>query len=394
ASPIMFPMWFRALRAAAVVAVACVAAACHGEMRLNLGPPQQVADGVELFRVNNAPVPDNPGPLAIQILRIDPERAVLSSAIANDRVMSLETVPEMAARTGALAAINAGFFVRNGDPAGLLEVGDELVSETGLMRGAVGVVRKPGQPVRLVFDRVSAGVTLRYTMDGEAVAARIDGVNTTRVRGRLMLYTPRYGPDSDTAPAGVEWQLDGSPLRVTDVRANAGKTTIPRAGAVLSFGGTVLPTALERLTVGQDVGIETSFQASFGTLPETWIDAVDIVGGAGLLVFKGTALTDWSEEQLRDGFTTERHPRTVIGASKNGTIWLITVDGRNPQVSVGMTFAELQRLASDLKLYYALNLDGGGSTTMVVKGAIVNHPSDPAGPRRVSDGIIVTPRRQ
>jgi exopolysaccharide biosynthesis protein len=111
-------------------------------------------------------------------------------------------------------------------------------------------------------------------------------------------------------------------------------------------------------------------------------------------VFKGTAIPDWSEEQLRDGFTTERHPRTVVGASKNGTIWLITVDGRNPQVSIGMTFAELQRLAFDLKLYYALNLDGGGSTTMVVNGAIVNHPSDPAGPRRVSDGLIVTARRQ
>jgi hypothetical protein len=377
------------------MAVACVAAACHGEARLDLGAPQRVADGVELFRVNNPVVLDNPGPMAIQILRLDPARVVVGAAMANDRVVSLETVPEMAARTGALAAINAGFFVvRNGDPAGLLEVDDELVSETSLMRGAVGVVRKPGQPVRLVFDRVSAGVTLRYTVDGEAVTAKIDGVNTTRVRGRLMLYTPRYGPDSDTAPAGVEWQLDGRPPRVTDVRANAGKTAIPRAGAVLSFGGTVLPTALERLTAGQTVAIETSFQASFGTLPETWIDAVDIVGGAGLLVFKGTAMTDWSEEQLRDGFTAERHPRTVIGASKDGTIWLITVDGRNSQVSVGMTFAELQRLALDLKLYYALNLDGGGSTTMVVNGAIVNHPSDPTGPRRVSDGIIVTPRRQ
>ena len=252
----MVPMCPRALRAAVVVAVACVAAACSGETRLDLGPPQRVADGVELFRVNNPAVLDNPGPLAIQILRIDPARAELSSAIANNRVVSLETVPEMAARTGALAAINAGFFVvRNGDPAGLLEVGDELVSETGLMRGAMGVVRKPGQPVRLVFDRVSAGVTLRYTVDVEVVTARIDGVNTTRVRGKLMLYTPRYGPDSDTAPAGVEWQLDGTPLAVTAVRANAGKTAIPRAGAVLSFGGTVLPMALERLTVGQAVAI-------------------------------------------------------------------------------------------------------------------------------------------
>lgn len=378
-----------------MVAVALVAAACAGETRLDLGPPQQVADGVRLYRVNNPAVLDSPGPVGIQILRLDPARTMLGSAIAKDRVVSLETVPDMAARTGALAAINAGFFVvRNGDPAGLLEVGDELVSDTSLMRGAVGVVRKPGQPVRLVFDRVSASVTLRYTVAGDAVTTPIDGVNTTRVRGRLMLYTPRYGPDSDTAPGGVEWQIDGPPLRVSDVRANAGKTPIPRNGAVLSFGGTVLPTALERLVVGQHVAIETSFQTALGTLPETWVDAEDIVGGAGLLVFRGKPITDWSEEQLREGFMTERHPRTLIGASKDGTIWLITVDGRNPQLSNGMTFGELQRLAIGLELYYALNLDGGGSTTMVVNGAIVNHPSDPAGPRRVSDGIIVTPRRQ
>jgi exopolysaccharide biosynthesis protein len=71
---------------------------------------------------------------------------------------------------------------------------------------------------------------------------------------------------------------------------------------------------------------------------------------------------------------------------------LVTVDGRNPQISLGMTFVELQRLAARLKLTDVLNLDGGGSTTMVVKGVIVNHPSDAAGPRKVSDSLIVIAR--
>jgi len=70
----------------------------------------------------------------------------------------------------------------------------------------------------------------------------------------------------------------------------------------------------------------------------------------------------------------------------------VTVDGRNPSISLGMTFAELTNLAQKLNLVYALNLDGGGSTTMVVKGKIVNHPSDAAGARRVSDALIVTRR--
>ncbi len=384
----------RGFRCAALLAIVLAGAGCPRETRLHLGAPEQVADGVTLYRITDAALLDMAGPIAIQLLRIDPAKASLESAVANARVMSLETVPDMAKRTGAIAAVNAGFFVvRNGDPTGLLEVRDELVSESGTMRGAVGIVRRTGQPTRLLFDRVTAGVTLRFEADGESFSTPVDGVDTTRVRSRLMLYTPAFGPDSDTAPAGTEWQLDGEPLRVTEVRANAGKTPIPRTGAVLSFGGTVLPTALEHLRADQSVQLETSFQTAFGTLPDAWVEAADIVGGAGLLVYKGQPIADWKEEHLREGFSIERHPRTVVGVSKTGTIWLITVDGRNPQISVGMTFTELQRLARDLNLHHALNLDGGGSTTMVVRGAVVNHPSDAAGPRRVSDGLIVTSRR-
>lgn len=383
----------RAVRLAAVGILAAAAAACPRDTRLDLGKAERVADGVLLYRLNDPSLLDSPGPVAVQILRLDPSRIDIRSALAQDRVMALETVPGMAARTGAIAAVNAGFFVvRNGDPAGLLEIGDELVSETALSRGAVGIVRQPGRPLRLVFDRVSAAVTMRFTAGDESFAVPVDGIDTTRVRGKLMLYTPKFGKDSDTADTGVEWAVAGTPPRVAERRHGAGKTPIPRDGLVLSFGGTVLSTALDRLDVGQTIVLDTSFQTSFGSLPDTWIAAADIVGGAGLLVHKGRPVTEWAEEQLRAGFTAERHPRTLIGTSR-GTVWIVTVDGRNPQVSSGMTFAELQRLALGLNLDYALNLDGGGSTTMVVKGAVVNHPSDAGGPRKVSDGLIVVSRQ-
>ncbi len=57
-----------------------------------------------------------------------------------------------------------------------------------------------------------------------------------------------------------------------------------------------------------------------------------------------------------------------------------------------MNFAELETLCDRLQLTDALNLDGGGSTTMVVKGKIVNQPSDAAGPRPISDAILATVR--
>jgi hypothetical protein len=383
----------RLVLAVVTAALAAVAAGCPRDTRLDLGTPERVADGLMLYRVARPSIPDLPGPIAIQMLRLDPAKVDLRSTLAKDRVMALETIPDMAARTHAFAAINGGFFVvRNGDPAGLLEVDHEVVSETALMRGAVGIVRTPGKPTRLVFDRVTASVRMRLRTSDEDVTVPIDGVDTTRVRGKLMLYTPRFGEHSDTADTGVEWSVSGMPPRVTDRRPNAGKTPIPRDGVVLSFGGTVLPSALDGLVAGQSVSFDTNFETSMGTSPDTWSEAEDIVGGAGLLVYKGKPVSDWTDEGLRPGFTTERHPRTMIGVSRDEVIWLITVDGRNPQVSVGMTFAELQRLALDLNLTYALNLDGGGSTTMVVQGNVVNHPSDPTGPRRVSDGIVVVLR--
>ncbi len=378
------------LRFVAVLALAWLTAGCPPETAIDLGAPLKVADGVQFYQVRDPNLLDPPAPVAVQILRLDPSKVDLRAALANDRVVQLETVPGMADREHAVAAVNGGFFVlKNGDPTGVLELGDELVSDTPMTRGAVGIIRTPGKPLSLIFDRVSARAALRYTIGGEAFVQEIDGVDTIRARGKLMLYTPRFGPDSGMADTGVEWQLAGSPLRVVARRPNEGRTPIPRDGVVLSFGGTVLPTGLERLDQGQEVAIDMRFHPLLGSKPDEWVRAQDISGGAGLLIYRGLPMTDWSDEQLAARFDTDRHPRTMIGAGRNGAIWLVTVDGRNPVLSLGMTFGELQKLAQQLNLYYALNLDGGGSTTMVVGGKIVNHPSDPQGPRAVSDALVV-----
>jgi len=136
-----------------------------------------------------------------------------------------------------------------------------------------------------------------------------------------------------------------------------------------------------------------AYAPRLGSPAADWAAAPEIVSGAGLLLRDGREITDWTEEQLSAGFETTRHPRTMIGVGGDGGVWLVTVDGRQPWLSLGMTFAELQRLARRLGLRSALNLDGGGSTTMVVDRWIVNHPSEESGPRPVSDAIVVVPRQ-
>jgi exopolysaccharide biosynthesis protein len=157
---------------------------------------------------------------------------------------------------------------------------------------------------------------------------------------------------------------------------------------VLSFGGDKPPPALAKLKRGTEVGLTATYDPLEGE-PKAWSIAQDIVGGAGLLIRDGKDIEDWSVETFNKGFAEGRHPRTMIGTAADGTIWLITVDGRQPQLSVGMTLVELRTLAHRLGLVNALNLDGGGSTTMWVQGQVVNSPSDATGPRRVSDALIV-----
>jgi hypothetical protein len=162
---------------------------------------------------------------------------------------------------------------------------------------------------------------------------------------------------------------------------------------VLSFGGLDLPDAIAALVVGTRVDVKITWATRNGLDTKRLDDADHIVNGAGLLRVKGRVIDDWTIENLSGpAFVTMKHPRTLVGVDRRGAIWLLAIDGRQPQYSTGMNFAELQRLCDRLELRDALNLDGGGSTTMVVRDQIVNKPSDVTGPRAVSDAIVVTVR--
>jgi exopolysaccharide biosynthesis protein len=89
-----------------------------------------------------------------------------------------------------------------------------------------------------------------------------------------------------------------------------------------------------------------------------------------------------------------RHPRTAIGFSRDGKrLWLYVVDGRST-ASVGMTLVELADAMRQLGAWQAMNFDGGGSTAMVINGAVMNTPSDPTGEREVGNAVLVVKKRR
>lgn len=361
-----------------------------------LGAATSIASGVEFFESHDAALSNPSGPTAVYLLKLDPAQVSLSSAHARDEVMGLETADVIANRHHAIAAVNAGFFnTTNGDPASVLKIAGELVSDATVVRGVVAwtAAARAGKQL-FTFDQLSAKQEVHFSVGGSDHVVPIDGVDTTRARGKLMLYTPMYHSDTDTAPGGTEIIASGSPLVVREIRRDLGHTPIPRNGIVLSYGGVDLPEDLAALVPGTRLSLATNWKSSNGLPPSLFDQAHDIVNGAGLLRRGGDALTDWSTEALSVvNFTDMRHPRTMIGVDARGFVWLVAIDGRRPDYAVGMNFKELQSLSDRLELRDALNLDGGGSVTMVVGGKIVNKPSDAAGPRAVSDVILVTSKR-
>jgi hypothetical protein len=360
----------------------------------SLGDPEIVAPGVELYRLTDQTLLSPPGVVAVQLLRLDPGRVNLRLVLAQDTVLGLETVPDMALRSDAVAAINAGFFLSTGEPAGLLKIDGELVSEIAAQRGAVAFVPgRFGRKPRLLFDQVSASVEIDVGSGKRRRSVPVDAVDSLRAPGALVLFTPRFWTDTRTpCDGGTEFIFEGHPLALAERREHACTSAIPRDGAVLAAGPGVPADRLAGIAVGERARARAIYRTLNGTRPDDWNAAPSIVGGVGLLAAGGRLVKDWVPEKARDGFTTERHPRTVIGTAGDGRIWLITVDGRNQALSLGMNFAELQTLIARVGLVEALNLDGGGSTTMVVRGTVVSHPSDPTGPRRVSDAIVVRKR--
>ena len=126
--------------------------------------------------------------------------------------------------------------------------------------------------------------------------------------------------------------------------------------------------------------------------PGATVDDVDrtglhVVGGFPELLDGGRIAGDLGVAE-RPGFSAVRHPRTAVGLDADkGRLWLVVVDGRQVPRSAGMSLPELADLFLSLGVEEALNLDGGGSSAMTLRGRLVSRPSDAEGERRVGNSL-------
>jgi hypothetical protein len=324
---------------------------------------------------------------SIHVLIADPAKVRLGLGIALDEILGAEKTSSLSLRHGALAAVNGGYFrtegLLKGEPAGLMALAGRVLSEPARGRASLAAAEIGGLArIAVAQIRIKGRVRTGNPAAKAAESRPIDGYNRDRGRDDLVVFTPEFHRTTLTDPSGAEAIVRGG--AVVEVRDKAGSSIIPADGFVVSGRGAAAEWIRTSLRPRTAVRIQTEIEAE----PALPFEPDFLIGGGPRLLRAGRTVPS-EAEAFPGGFYASRHPRTAIGLRADGRIVLATVDGRQPGLSVGMTIAELAGLMAELRCVEALNLDGGGSTTMVVKGKVVNSPSDPAGERAVSDAILL-----
>ncbi len=148
--------------------------------------------------------------------------------------------------------------------------------------------------------------------------------------------------------------------------------------------------------VGRRLGISDQLVQASGA-PFHLDEQTGIVSAAPTLLHAGRIAIDAAREGVFDprdlfdyGFSAERHARTIAGVDRRGRLILVTADGV-PGISEGLALTEEAELMQSLGAVDAMNLDGGGSTSFVLGGQTINHPSDATGARAIADSVEVVP---
>lgn len=303
-----------------------------------------------------------------------------------------------------VAAVNGSFFGEGSGISGFLASEGNYIQPSGSSWETLGILINGDCIIERSVTNDNGAITFP---DNSSMT--IDLLNQVRNPDTLVCYTPDWGKSTTTTAKGVEVVLTNVsyPMRpdkevvgrVAEIRKgdNSTNTLIPEDGMVLSARDNAAKSLLSRVNRGQLLGIR------WGITPNIYVNADLMITGAGWILHEGNPHSAmWAEFGNALGET--RHPRTAI-AWNDQYIFLVTCDGRQIGRSAGMTFQELADfLIFPLGATNAINLDGGGSTTMAMMKygipQVVNSPSDKALPgtngkeRPVANAILLVEEPQ
>ncbi|MDZ7268136.1 MAG: phosphodiester glycosidase family protein [candidate division KSB1 bacterium] len=329
------------------------------------------------------------GPWAIEVVAFDYHHPALRLETVRAADKGLELTSRMASRAESnssrvVAALNGDFFTPQGRPLNLQISNGEIVN--GSYPRSVLAVSRSGEPVIAITELSGKVITRR------AGSHPLAGINRERGENEIILYNRFFGSHTNTNRHGREVALrllttftvnDSVATLVMPASSASGNSALSDSVYVLSAHGTAANWLARAVAAGDTIKL-------FWQLPQIPLPVRAAIGGTPRLIRDGKISIESEIEFNRAGFATERHPRSAVGFDeKNHRMYFVVVDGRQPGYSVGMTLAELANFLSELGCTQAINLDGGGSSTLVVRGEVVNRPSDLTGERPVANALLL-----
>lgn len=322
----------------------------------------------------------------VYVLNVDPRKLPrIDVALSNDLLPGHEKTSRMARRHKAVAAINGDFGTPSGRPSHTFAEDGDLKQISFAVAPTFSVTADEkqtyfGRPVESVT--ASEQDTWPVERWNFGTPPFTDIAAFTPAGGSLEVPPPNACAARLLPAGGRRWALNNSGVELdytvnevscspTPMAVNGGVVLAARPGS----DGAIL---VGSLTVGETVALTWSVGVP---------SVLDTVGGTPPLIENGAAVATACAQSI-----CKKHPRTAVGVTPTGRILMVVVDGRRKD-SKGVTLVRLARLMQGLHASYALNLDGGGSSTMVVKGKkgglqVVNEPSD-GGQRKVSSAVLV-----
>ncbi len=321
------------------------------------------------------------GPWNINIIKIDIQNSWLKfkSVKAGDKLTAFEKTSSMAARNNyeehrVVAAINGDFYnTSTGEQVGTQVATGELLKVTSdWLNVAFDIDKKPLIGMQSFSGSIITGDSIKS----------ISGVNKIRNTDELIFYNSFMGSTTLTNQYGTEvriipidnWLVNDTIRCIVDTMvAGVGNMSIGTNKAVLSGHGISASFLVNNLFKDDTIKIVLNLTPALPKIEQ-------LIGGNTWLVHNGIVNSD----------NGDRHPRTSVGFNEDSTqFFMFVVDGRQPELSVGMSYKELGDYMKSWGVYQGLNLDGGGSSTMVVRGVIVNSPSDIGGERSVANSLLL-----
>lgn len=283
-------------------------------------------------------------------------------------------------------AINGDFFYTSGSPVDTLAI-DGSVITTGnfTTKSCFGFDNKGGS----VIGRLTQTKMCLRVGGSEIV---VDKVNAIPSAGEVSFYTSATAvslPDCGKYIFNATGSLTDFPVKGTSARMTTGAVTDNNALTLTGGRFAIVCGGDNQTSQLLFKNVKYGVKAEVIKKPSGIYEGMSyIVGGYDKLVEKGELLKNYHTDNAGDTCA----PRSILGIKQDGTMFIAVIDGRQSGYSVGITVTDEAALAKSLGAYNAIELDGGGSSTFIVRenDALVlkNKPSDGA-MRKVSNAVLI-----